>query len=237
MTSFELPSAKPTGSRARRGVTSRLAFSLMLVGAFSVLSVGVGFAYRLSGAVSGSFGFRAGSGGSGSAARYFTTGFAGGGQEGIVATVVLHGFNGGTVSSLDALEFYVASPLTRGGSISGVATRAPSLVPLGVVCAYAFLSTGVPTFGFGPVPGAAGGCGATEPTLGAPSDACGDSVPQTWTVNLLTGTVTGSRAAGCAVSSSVALGATALFVSYVVEVNGSPATAELASFTILVQLV
>jgi hypothetical protein len=161
---------------------------------------------------------------------------------GVTVTTTISGVASVPVELFDVTEFATSVILPAKATYSNVNVPAPSaLTPANVVCAYAFISTALPTFGPTGVAGAAAGCSATMPTLGAVSSGCGASATaQTAVVNLLTGAITGTSIgtanSGCTTALSTAASTTVLYVSYAITTTGAVSATTLNAFTIPVQL-
>jgi hypothetical protein len=150
-----------------------------------------------------------------------TDAFPGAGANGVTVTTTLAGIQSVPVGLLDVNEFAVGASATPAAStIHTPYVPAPSVVAIaGVVCAYAFISNGAPTFGTTSVTGAPAGCGAVLPTVSSVSAGCGVVATAVTVVNLMSGTVSG--ALSCTVASATAASTTLLYVSYWVSTNAA----------------
>jgi hypothetical protein len=161
---------------------------------------------------------------------------------GVTVTTTISGVASVPVELFDMTEFATSVKLPAKATFANVnVPAATTLTPSNVVCAYAFVSTALPSFGTGAIAGAPAGCSATLPTLGAVSAGCGASATaQTAVVNLLTGVVTGTSIgtpnSGCTTALNTAAGTTVLYVSYAITTTGAVTTTSLNSFTIPVTL-
>ena len=143
------------------------------------------------------------------------------------------------MAAFDVTELATGTTLGANGAIANVVVNGASTITVtNLVCAYAFISTAVPSLGSTAVAGAPAGCSANVPTLGTVSTGCGGTATaQVATVNLLTGAVTGSiGGAGCTVASGTLAGVVVLYVSYAITTNGAVAATALNSFSVPVTL-
>lgn len=162
------------------------------------------------------------------------------GTSGPTVTTTINGINGVLVAEFDVTEFATATTLGATGTPTNVVVpSATTLTPANVVCAYAFVSTAKPSLGSTAVTGAPAGCTATVPALGTVSAGCGGSATaQVATVNLLTGTISGSIAgASCSVAKGTLSGVIVLYVSYSIQTNGAVSATSLNAFQVPVTLV
>jgi hypothetical protein len=167
-----------------------------------------------------------------------TNTYPGGGSNGPAVTTTLNGISSVPVMQFDVTEFATAILTTRTGTLANVNVPAPvGVAPAGVVCAYAFVSTAVPTLGTTGVAGAPAGCSATLPTLGAVSAGCVGGSAVTAVVNLLTGAVSGTTLAGaCTVPVGTAAATIVLYISYAITTNAAVVATSLNTFTVPVTL-
>jgi hypothetical protein len=161
---------------------------------------------------------------------------------GVTVTTTISGVASVPVELFDVTEFVTSVKLPAKATYSNInVPSASTLTPANVVCAYAFVSTAVPSFGPTAVAGSPVGCSATMPTLGAVSTGCGvGATAQTAVVNLLTGAVTGTSIgtanSGCTtVLNTVAL-TTVLYISYAITTTGAVSATSLNAFTVPVTL-
>ena len=169
---------------------------------------------------------------------FVTNVYAGAGLTGPMVTSTISGVQSVPVELFDVTEFATAKIVPRTGTVANVNVPNPSLLAVaGVVCAYAFVSTAVPSFGGAAVAGAPAGCSATLPSLGAVASGCGvGGTAAVATVNLLTGAVSGSIAGSCTVASGTAANTLVLYVSYAITTNAAVAATTLNAFTVPVTL-
>ncbi len=161
------------------------------------------------------------------------------GTTGPTVTTTISGISGVPVAAYDVTEFATGATLGANGSIGNVVVPgATTYTPTNVVCAYAFVSTAKPSVGTTAVAGAPTGCTATVPALGTVSTGCGSSATaQVATVNLLTGTVSGSiGGAGCVAAKGTLSGVIVLYVSYAVTTSGTVTATTLNSYQVPVTL-
>ncbi len=143
----------------------------------------------------------------------------------------VNGITDVTVSLLDMIEFETATATastTTIGSPYGV--LAAPVAPASLVCAYAFVSTGLPTAGTTAVTGEPTGCAVTEPTVGTPNAACGVT-GSTVTIDLLSG-ATVSGTISCTVPAGTAASTTLLYLSYGVVTTGTVTTTPVATIAV-----
>jgi hypothetical protein len=161
---------------------------------------------------------------------------------GVTVTTTIKGVVSVPVQLYDVTEFATSVLLPAKATYSNVnVPAATALTPANVVCAYAFVSTALPSFGPTGVAGAPAGCSATMPALGAVSTGCGaTATAQTAVVNLLTGAVTGTSIgtanSGCTTALNTAASTVVLYVSYAITTSGAVSATALNAFTIPVQL-
>jgi hypothetical protein len=168
---------------------------------------------------------------------FITSAFTGGSSPGVGVTTTINGIATVPVSMFDVNELVTAVLTTSTAHIGNVFVPSASVIAVaGVVCAYAFVSTAVPSAGAVAVAGAPVGCAATVPTLGALSGGCTGGAANVAAVNLLAGTVTGSIAASCIVPSATAATTIVLYVSYYIATSGAVAATALNSFAIPITL-
>lgn len=235
----------PTPNKMGRVRARGLRWLSILMGASVVLVAGVVAAdvvlvysdsNTINGAASNPFAFT--NGGNYATAHsysFITTSYTGGtstsGPE--VATTV-SGITDVTVQLYDVVEFDTAATITSPTAIGdAVGLNAPTTVT-NVLCAYAFVSTALPSLGSTGVSGAPAGCSVTVPALGSVSAGC--QTAAVMSVNLLTGAALGTLAGDCTVPTSTASGATVLYISYGIVTTGSVSSSGLATLTIPVAL-
>jgi hypothetical protein len=146
-------------------------------------------------------------------------------SPGPTVTTTISGVTDVPVELLDMNDFQLAATLGGPATIGNVVVPSPiTITAATVVCAYAIISTAVPTgVGGGTITGEPAGCSASLPTLGALSGGCQTS--NAIAINLLTGTVIGSIAGDCIVPATTSIGTDVLWVSYAITLNGSVSTA------------
>ena len=164
-----------------------------------------------------------------------TNAYPGGGSSGVTVTTTIDGIALIPVEALQVTLFQTAVLTTNTAAIGNVLVpSASSITVTNVVCAYAFVSDAVQTYGTTLAGSAA--CGATIPTLGALSAGCSTGTSGQAIVNLLTGAVTGTTWT-CSVPSGTAASTSVLYVSYAITTSGPVAgTTVLNSFSIPVTL-
>jgi hypothetical protein len=168
---------------------------------------------------------------------FVTSTYPGGSSPGVSVTTTINGIATVPVSMFDVNELITAVATTSTAHIGNVfVPSASALTVAGVVCAYAFVSTAIPSPGATAVAGAPAGCAATLPTLGTLSSGCTGGTANVAAVNLVAGTVTGSIAASCTVPSSTAASTIVLYVSYYIATSGVVTATTLNSFAIPVTL-
>lgn len=168
---------------------------------------------------------------------FITNTYPGGSSPGVTLTTTISGISTVPVGMFDVNEFVTAVATTSTAHIGNVVVPSASVIAVaGVVCAYAFVSTAVPTPGSTAVAGQPVGCGATLPSLGALSAGCAGGTANVAAINLLAGTVTGSIAGSCVVASATAAGTIVLYVSYYISTNAAVVATTLNSFAIPVTL-
>jgi hypothetical protein len=167
-----------------------------------------------------------------------TTAFSPSSTDAAQMSTTISGVQLVNVELVDVNTFQLAATLTSPttAAFGTIGTfNVPTGAPGGVACAYAFITTYVPSTSGTLVPGAPAGCTAFIPGTGTTTSfGNGCTVVAAVTIDLVSGTVAGASnlVGACALSSSSATGTPSLYVSYAIYTTTGVTPSSLSSFGI-----
>ena len=183
----------------------------------------------------GEFAFQDGQGAA-SASEFVANHYSSGATAGSSVSTTIRGIGGAAVESFDTTEFVVVRSSAQAGVLGGIQVGSPPATTGGLVCAYAFVTTGIPSAGTMPVPGAPRGCDANLPKVGSAAPSCGGGAGTVAVVDLLHGTTTASLLGVCHIPAGSPSGTVVLYLSYAIVATELVAAVTLPSITFVVAL-